>query len=281
MPEDNGAAVAATHDGRTRETVIRAGMPGLEFRAASDVDEDLGPGYLGLLRILFSPVNAWTEINSAWEGHFLERFAPGAWKKTISERADKIRSLFQHGADPQIGDKPLGPIRKLVEGEDGGYGEVALLDTSYNRDLLPGLKDGLYGASHRFSAMRVEEDDRPERSEHNPLGLKERTIREARLFEFGPVTFPAYEGATAGMRSMTDEFLISCFRSDPDRLRAMFDRATELQTPASERDISQDTAPSQPDAAPVGTSAPERRDSPNPASYGLTEKHDRRPSWAL
>jgi hypothetical protein len=25
------------------------------------------------------------------------------------------------------------------------------MDTSYNRDLLPGLKEGLYGASHRFS----------------------------------------------------------------------------------------------------------------------------------
>jgi hypothetical protein len=75
---------------------IRA-MPDLEFRAAGDLNEDLGHGYLGLVKIRFSPVNEWTEINSAWEGRFMERFAPGAWRKTIAERASKIRALFQHG----------------------------------------------------------------------------------------------------------------------------------------------------------------------------------------
>jgi HK97 family phage prohead protease len=239
-----------------RDTVIRAFAPGLEFRSA---DEDLGPGYLGMLRIRFSPVNEWTEINSSWEGRFMERFAPNAWRKTIKEQAHKIRALFQHGQDPQIGDKPLGPFHRLEEDDDGGYAEVKLLDTSYNRDLLPGLQEGLYGASHRFRAMRVTEEEVPERSEHNPDGIREVTITEARLYELGPVTFPAYEGASSGMRSMTDEFLMSCFRSDPDRLRAMFEQATDLQAP--EPAPVKDPAPSTDDAAPAGTSpVPERRD---------------------
>jgi phage head maturation protease len=59
--------------------------------------------------------NTWTEINSAFEGRFLERLAPGAFAKTISENRDRIRVLFQHGKDPQIGDKPLGPLRTLEE----------------------------------------------------------------------------------------------------------------------------------------------------------------------
>lgn len=248
-----------------RATVIRAIDQTAEFRSTEDLNDDLGPGYLGLLRIRFSPVDEWTEINSAWEGHFLEKFAPGAWRKTIKESASKIRALFQHGQDPQVGDKPLGPFARLEEDDQGGYAEVKLLDTGYNRDLLPGLKDGLYGASHRFMAMRATEEDRPERSDHNPDGLKERVITEAKLFELGPVTFPAYEGASAGMRSMTDEFLITCFRSDPDRLRAMFERATDLEQPASraeqDQQDEQDNAPSTDDAAPQGTSpAPERRD---------------------
>lgn len=268
------------HDSRPpRDTVIRAHST-LEFRAADQVEEDLGPGYLGLLRVLFSPVNQWTEINSVWEGRFMERFAPGAWKKTIRERMGQIRSLFQHGMDPQVGDKPLGPIRALEENDQGGYGEVALLDTSYNRDLVPGLKEDLYGASHRFSTVREEEVLDPEPSDANPHGLPERTIKEARLFEFGPVTFPAYAGASAGMRSMTDEFLLGCFRSDPDRLRAMFERATDLSR-AHERADEQDTAPSvTDDAAQPGTSTPERRDSRPSSRYGLARR-DPRPSWAL
>jgi HK97 family phage prohead protease len=266
-----------------RETLIRAVMPALEFRDASE--ENLGPEYLGLLRVLFSPVNEWTTIRSAWEGDFLERFAPGAWKKTIREQLNRIKPLFQHGADPVAGDKPLGPIRLLEERADGGYAEVALLDTSYNRDLVPGLKEGLYGASHRFSVMREEEVSSPEPSDYNPHGLPERTVKEAQLYEFGPVTFPAYEGATAGLRcmSLTDDFLKRCFERDPDRVREMFAQATDLR--AAEE---QDDAPSTTDAA-QSTSEPERRDHANgrgplalPARTqrtGLTLTTERQATW--
>jgi HK97 family phage prohead protease len=237
-----------------RENLIRAVDTGLEFRGVSD-DDDLGPGYLGLLRVLYSPANEWTEINSAWEGRFLERFAPGAWKKTIREQMSRVKALFQHGMDPQVGDKPLGPIRTLEETERGGYGEIALLDTSYNRDLLPGLQEGLYGASHRFKMVREQRDERPERSEYNPDGIEERTITEARLYEFGPVTFPAYEGASAGVRSMTDDFIQACFKEDPARLREMFEQATEIRAEVPE----QDDAPSEDDAGDIATSSEERR----------------------
>jgi HK97 family phage prohead protease len=276
------------HSSPPRETLIRA-RTDLEFRAA---DEDLGPGYLGLLKIRFSPVNEWTEINSHWEGRFMERFAPGAWKKTIRESGPKIRALFQHGQDPQIGDKPIGPFHRLEEDDEGGYAEVKLLDTSYNRDLLPGLQEGLYGASHRFRSVRYLEDDRPERSEHNPDGILERTHTEARLFELGPVTFPAYAGASSGMRSMTDEFLISAMRADPDKAREMFDRALSLKDiiPASEQDEAdkQQDAPSEDDAGPDEAHlADERRETvPEPPKkaarapiYGNRRKE--KPSWLL
>jgi HK97 family phage prohead protease len=251
-----------------RETYIRAVSPGLEFVERADAEYDLPDGSLGLLRVLFSPVNEWAHIRSAWEGDFMERFAPGAWKKTIRERGAKILSLFQHGQDPQIGDKPLGPVMRLEEGENGGYGEVALLDTSYNRDLLPSLKAGLLGASHRFAPLRYEDVDYPEPSDANPDGIRERTIKEARLAEFGPVTWPAYEGATAGVRSLTDEFLIDAIRMDPVKAREMFDRAISLQDltpdgsaeeqPEEEQDQQED-APSSTDAAPERTSDTERR----------------------
>jgi hypothetical protein len=108
--------------------------------------------------------------------------------------------------DRQIGNKVLGPIDTLDERSDGPWYEVPLFDTSYNRDLLPGLKAGVYGASMRMRVTGDTWDDEPPRSDTNPDRLPERTITRMRVLEFGPVTFPANPGASAGVRSATDEF---------------------------------------------------------------------------
>lgn len=134
----------------------------------------------------------------------MERIAPGAFAKTFTEDRTRIRALFQHGRDPQIGDKPLGTIEVLEEDSVGAHYEVALLDTAYVREVIPGLQAGLYGASFRFEATAEEFNQRPERSEHNPDGIAERTVTEAKVHELSPVTFPAYPDATAGVRSLTD-----------------------------------------------------------------------------
>jgi HK97 family phage prohead protease len=178
---------------------FRALPHGYELRS-----EDEGmPTLTGSLAVL----NEWTEIDSRSEGHFMEQLAPGSFDKTISENRDKMRVLFQHGSDPQIGDKPLGSIESLQASERSIDYEVPLLDTTYNRDLLPGLEAGLYGSSFRFEVLRQNWDRKAERSDHNPQGLPERTVKEVRMVEFGPVTFPAYAGATAGIRSVTDRML--------------------------------------------------------------------------
>lgn len=183
-----------------RDNLFRAlSLDAFEVRAA-------GEDGMPTLATRFAVFNEWTEINSFFEGRFLERIAPGAFKKTFSERDGQIKVLFQHGNDPVVGDKPLGPIDVLREEAAGPYAEVPLLDTSYNRDLVPGLELGLYGASFAFQVVKESIVQEPKRSAYNPDGLPERTITELRLFEFGPVTFPAYATATAGLRSLTDEF---------------------------------------------------------------------------
>ena len=170
------------------------------------------------MEVRFSTFSRWYEIDSVWEGNFLERTEEGAFAKTIAESRASIRSLFNHGFDPQIGQKVLGSIVDLREESDSPVGDVALYDTSYNRDLLPGLKDGAYGSSMRMRVIKDEWNDAPGISEHNPKGIPERTIKEARLFEFGPVTFPANPDSTASVRSMTDEFYASLRSVDPERV---------------------------------------------------------------
>ena len=95
---------------------------------------------------------------------------------------------------------------------------MPLRDTAYNRDrILPLLSSklmtgetrgtSLLGASFRFRVIKDEWNEEPGVSEHNPTGLPERTIKEVRNHEFGPVVFPAYVEASAGLRSLTDHYL--------------------------------------------------------------------------
>ncbi len=185
----------------------------------------------------FAIFNEWAEIHSAFEGHFMERIAKGAFSKTFKERGSRIRCLFQHGRDPYVGDKPLGSITRLAEEGRGAAYEVELLDTEYVRQLVPALDAGLYGASFRFRPLKVEINEDAKPSNYNPSGLPECTVTEASVSEFGPVTFPAYQGATAGLRSLTDEFAFTDL-SHSNRLEelASFSEAVErLQTPARPR----------------------------------------------
>jgi hypothetical protein len=187
-----------------RENLLRA-LPGVEFRASEPADD----GRIGTLVGRLATYDDWTEINSVVEGHFMERTWPGAFSKTFAENRTRMQVLYDHGQDPVIGTKPLGPLESIVE-DDRSVDYVApLLDTSYNRDLLPILKAGLLGSSYRFSVPKDKDEwnYRAEKSDFNPLGLPERTIREVKVIEFGPTPFPAYENTSSGVRSTTDEYL--------------------------------------------------------------------------
>jgi len=164
----------------------------------------MAPGDEAGNTLVLEPIvfNRWTEIRNPWEGHFMERIAPSAVTKTLAERGKEVKVLFNHGMDPSIGNKPLGPIESVQADNERVRMAVPLSDTSYNKDLKALLRDGaIDGASFRFDIINYEEERSPERSEHNPEGIPERTVTELRLYEAGPVTFPAYQAATAGIRS--------------------------------------------------------------------------------
>jgi HK97 family phage major capsid protein len=142
------------------------------------------------------------EVRSSIEGHFIERMAPGAFDRTVVESRKNIKVLFNHGQDPTMGQQQLGAIEDLR-----GSADFAVDPFDGIPPLLrSGLEAGAYGSSHRFSVISDEWDHKPARSDWNPDGIPVRTITEARLYEFGPVTFPANPNATAGIRSTTDDY---------------------------------------------------------------------------
>lgn len=205
----------------------------LEERADGEPGERVMDGH-------FSMFGNWYEINSAFEGRFLERIHPGAYSKTFKDNAarknagEKIKCLLEHGHDPTVADKPLGAPRTLEEDEHGARYEVPLLDTSYVRDLVPALEAGIYGSSFRFKVLQDEWVEEPERSDHNPNRLPERTIKEVRVMEFGPTLYPANSAATASLRSTTDEYYEALKRRSPEQFDEALRSVRETRSAVAE-----------------------------------------------
>jgi HK97 family phage prohead protease len=208
------ALAQRSNDRPPRDGLVRLWAPGVEVR------EDTGSGSATPTLVgHFAVFNRWTEIDSFFEGTFMERIAPGAFKKTMREQRSSVRVLFQHGRDPQIGDKPIGSIEKLEEDGEGAAYEVPLFRGIPDL-IMDGLRSDQYGASFKFRVMREDIVVEPAASKENPKGLDERTIKECQLFEFGPVTFPAYAEATAGLRSLTDDYILDGMaHADPELVR--------------------------------------------------------------
>lgn len=234
-------------------TVVRLTLLPCELRVADDDGEERDD--LGDLVTRFSPFNNWYRIDSFWEGSFLERSVPGAFKRTIAahnaaQRVDvhSIKTLFNHGMDMYVNDKLLGDVTDAREESDSPITVTRLWNTSYNRDLLPGLRSGAYGSSFMFRVVKDEWDNEPGASDHNPDGLPERTLKEVRVYEAGPVTWPANPAASAGMRSMsaTDAFYEHLARREPERVSELRSQLAALHPERLAPEGTRDGGPADP-----------------------------------
>lgn len=162
--------------------------------------ETTGTSGIATMTGRFAVWRTWTVING--EGPpYLEQFDPSSMDATIRDNRASMRVMFQHGRDPVVGQKSLGSISRLKPDSVGAAYAVDLFDTSYNRDLIPGLRANMYGASFSFAIMREQVRERPPKSDYNPRGIPERKVIVARVREFGPVAWPAYASATATVDS--------------------------------------------------------------------------------
>lgn len=203
------------------------------IRMNTDVRADVADDGRRVLHGVPIVFNEWTTIRG-WEGEFEESIAPGALTKTLDERGDRVKVLFNHGFDPSIGEKPLGKPSRQAVTDHGLEVEVPLSDTAYNRDLAALLDDGaIDGMSFKFGVV----SDRWDNLDSDDGSLPRRTITELKLYEYGPVTFPAYEATTVGVRSASE---YNEFRRRADYL----DREIHVQRESDQI----------PDAADAGTS---------------------------
>jgi len=128
-------------------------------------------------------------------GSWREEVAPGAYARTLSEH--DIRALWNHDASVVLGRNKAGTLR-LWEDVHGLNAEIAPPENEWGRPVLDAVKRGdVSGMSIAFRAVKQEWVHPPEGSRELP----KRTIREARLYEVSPVTFPAFPSTTLGVRA--------------------------------------------------------------------------------
>lgn len=153
-----------------------------------------------------------TDDTDGFEGHaaswwsvdsYGTAFAPGAFKRTIRNRVDKIPVLWNH--DHQ---HPIGKHLALREDKHGLYVNVGIADDGAEGSVfLKRLRFGVpFGLSFGFATYkdRSAEDDDPLDMTTAPewLGTGKsarkdvRVITEVKLWESSPVTFPANENST-------------------------------------------------------------------------------------
>jgi HK97 family phage prohead protease len=171
-----------------------------EFRAggASEDGADKPPELVGYASVFGQE----TEI-SDWFGGWREMVAPGAFRKTIKE--SDIRALWNHDPNIVLGRNKAGTLQ-LKEDEHGLHTVIQPPDNEWGRPVLDAVKRGdVTGMSIAFQVVK-EQIERPAKESQE---LPKRTIKEAKLFDVSPVTFPAFEqteiDARSGLRSLPDD----------------------------------------------------------------------------
>lgn len=130
--------------------------------------------------------------NSVDLGGFTEVIRRGAFREALA--GDDVRALKNHDTNYLLGRSSSGTLR-LKEDRDGLRMEIDLPNTTVGNDTREEIRRGdLTGASFSFETI----DDKWEKKEGKPL----RTLVKARLFDVGPVVFPAYPDTSIGLRSL-------------------------------------------------------------------------------
>ena len=123
-----------------------------------------------------------------------ERIMPTAFDRAIEEK-DDVRGLFNHDPDNLLGRTVSGTMT-LAKEKAGLRYTIEPGATTIAANVIESIRRGdLSGSSFAFfvdeELWRHEEDD-----------VDVREILSVRLFDVGPVTYPAYESTTAGLRAV-------------------------------------------------------------------------------
>lgn len=130
-------------------------------------------------------------------GGFREKIAPGAFIQSVMN--DDIRALWNHDPNYVLGRTDSGTL-VLEENSRGLKMEVEPPDVQWARDLMVSIERGdVTGQSFGFSCVSDTWEIKNKDEEENI-----RTLNEAKLYDVGPVTFPAYHDTNVAVRALME-----------------------------------------------------------------------------
>ncbi|QHC16869.1 HK97 family phage prohead protease [Streptomyces sp. GF20] len=142
-----------------------------------------------------------TAIGNPLTWGFYEEIAPGAFTKTLTE--GDARFLVDHDTRLVVSRVSAGSLRLAQDAQ--GLAVDADLDTrlTYVNDLVVNLDlRNITGMSFGFRTVKDDWETVSVQTSEGDMEAELRVIREVQLFEVSAVTFPAYEGTDAALRSV-------------------------------------------------------------------------------
>lgn len=157
-----------------------------------DLRAQVGEGSGNTLEGYASVFDAWYDVADHL-GQYREQVARGAFRKTLRERTPVCQ--LDHGSHPLIGSLPLGRFSRLAEDAHGLHFRLEMHDGWLFEPVKEAVRSGaISGCSIRFAVPKGKEDWND--------NMSERTIREAKLYELGPVVFPAAPMTSVALRAL-------------------------------------------------------------------------------
>lgn len=172
----------------------------------------------GYAAVFYNPGDPGTQYE-LWPNVY-ERVLPGAFDRAVREQ-DDARGLFNHDPDNLLGRVSSGTMKLSVD-QRGLLYEIAIdpEDPDHKRVMRKIERGDLTGSSFSFIAEQ--------QSWHENADNDVRQLRSVRLIDAGPVTYPAYEASTTGLRA---EGNIEEVKASLATWKAEQRRAAMVQTP--------------------------------------------------
>ncbi len=149
-----------------------------------------------------APYDEWTVLYENDRMVWRERYAAGCFDDSIADRNQIVQSCFNHKRDVLLASTRNGTLTLDSTTDALEYVARLDLDDPDAQRVLAKIRSGLVdGASCSFRVSDEDESIESRTYKKDKRWFYDDTLKRCILYEVGPVTDPAYENTSAGLRA--------------------------------------------------------------------------------